>query len=60
MLRVPNQVVEAITAIEKGNFKRVVTNANIARDDKLLTGVTQKLADEGIEFYDVFKASGKQ
>ncbi|WP_324197860.1 SpvB/TcaC N-terminal domain-containing protein [Nocardia abscessus] len=45
----------AITAIERGNYRKVVTNANITRDDKILSGVTEKLRDDGIEFIDVFK-----
>ena len=47
----------AITAIKEGNYKRVVTNANLASDDKILSGITKRLKDEGLEFIDVFKVS---
>ena len=45
---------KAITAIEGNKFKKVVTNANLTKDDAILTGVTQGLRDKGIEFIDVF------
>lgn len=45
----------AITAIESKSYKRVVTNANLTRDDAILTGVTESLRKQGIEFIDVFK-----
>ena len=46
----------ALIAIEQGNFKKVVTNANITRDDKILSGVTEYLKNKGLEFIDVFKS----
>jgi len=45
----------AVTAIEKGNYKKVVTNANLTKDDAILSGVSQTLKDDGFEFIDVFK-----
>jgi WXG100 family type VII secretion target len=48
----------AVDAIEAGNFKRVVTNANMTTNDAILSGVTQNLADQGIEFIDVFQPLG--
>lgn len=45
----------AIEAVESGRFKKVVTNANLTRDDAVLSGVTQRLSDQGVEFIDVFK-----
>lgn len=50
----------AVTAIEKGNFKKVVTNANLTKDDAILSGVSQGLRDEGFEFIDVFKPLGRK
>lgn len=48
------QVLEqTVTGIESGNFKKVVTNANLTHGDKVLTGVTDKLKSLGIEFKDV-------
>ena len=44
----------AIRSIENGNFKRVATNANLTKNDAILSGVTQKLKDAGIGFIDVF------
>jgi WXG100 family type VII secretion target len=46
---------EAIQALDAGRVRRVVTNANWTPDDKILTGVTEGLEREGIEFIDVFK-----
>ncbi len=51
---------KAVKAIESGNFKRVVTNANLAADDKILSGVTDTLSKQGIGFIDVFKPLGKK
>lgn len=48
----------AVTAIEKGNYKKVVTNANLTKDDAILSGVSQTLKDEGLEFIDVFMPLG--
>ena len=45
----------AVTAIERGNYKKVVTNANLTKDDAILSGVSQKLKNDGFEFIDVFK-----
>lgn len=51
------QVLEsAVTAIENGNYKRVVTNANVIRGDtKIISGVSQALQGVGIEFLDVMR-----
>lgn len=49
----------AITSIEAGNFKRVVTNANLARDGIITSGVTDQLKAQGIEFIDVFGLSAR-
>jgi len=54
---------QTIKSIESGNYKRVVTNANLVPDTKLvgnkliepfLTGISSKLQSQGIEFKDVF------
>jgi hypothetical protein len=37
----------------------VVTNANFAPDNKLLTGVTENLQKQGIDFKDVYGMTGK-
>lgn len=50
----------AIDTIEAGNFKKVVTNANLTRGDAILSGVTDKLKKEGIEFIDVFQPLKKK
>lgn len=44
----------AIEAIKGNRFKKVVTNANLTKDSAILTGVTQRLRDQGIEFINVF------
>lgn len=43
----------AKVAIEGGNYVKAVTNANLAPDDKIPTGVTANLAKQGIQFIDV-------
>jgi hypothetical protein len=48
---------DAKAALESGNFKRVVTNANVAPDTKLITGVSARLASLGIELIDVMSTS---
>ena len=45
---------EAIKAIDSGKIKKVVTNANVTPDTKILSGVTQNLKNQGIEFLNVF------
>jgi Holliday junction resolvase-like predicted endonuclease len=45
---------QALTALNSGNFVRVVTSANLTRDTQSLTGVTQQLASQGIRFLNVF------
>ncbi len=45
----------AKSAIESGKFVKAVTNANLSPDDKILSGVTDKLAKQGIQFIDVYK-----
>jgi len=42
-------------AIESGAYVKAVTNANLAPDDKITAGVTNKLAQQGIQFIDVYK-----
>jgi hypothetical protein len=44
---------QAVTAIDNGNYVRAVTNANISRDTQVLTGVTDNLAGQGIQFINV-------
>jgi hypothetical protein len=45
---------EALAAIQNGKFKRVVTNANfVDRAAHVLTGVTDNLKKQGIEFMNV-------
>jgi Holliday junction resolvase-like predicted endonuclease len=46
---------QAIGSIDRGNVVRAVTNANWTPDDKILSGVTQTLQNQGIEFIDVFQ-----
>jgi hypothetical protein len=44
---------EAIAALDKGNYVKVVTNANIAENDRILSGVTDALKEKDIRFVDV-------
>ena len=44
---------QAIDAIDDNKIARVVTNANVAPDNKILSGVTQKLQSQGIQFLNV-------
>ncbi|MEU6750577.1 hypothetical protein ABZ914_30560 [Spirillospora sp. NPDC046719] len=44
---------QAVGAIEQGRYVRVVTNANVAPEDKTLSGLSSRLASQGIEFIDV-------
>jgi hypothetical protein len=46
----------AVDAIDAGRVVRAVTNANVAPDSSILTGVTDRLAQDGITFIDVFPA----
>jgi len=46
---------EALQAVDAGRVRRVVTNANVTPDDKILSGVSERLQQQGIEFIDVFK-----
>jgi Holliday junction resolvase-like predicted endonuclease len=48
-------VERAITALAEGNYVRAVTNANVARDDRILEGVSDRLDQLGIEFIDVMR-----
>jgi Holliday junction resolvase-like predicted endonuclease len=49
-----DMLASAISAIEAGNFKRVVTNANVFSEGKgVPSGVSKALKDQGIEFIDV-------
>jgi len=45
---------EALDALNAGNYQRVVTNANIAKDTQVPSDVTQNLKNQGIQFIDVF------
>jgi RHS repeat-associated protein len=45
---------QAVSAIDKGSVVRAVTNANLAPNNAILTGVSKKLQDMGIRFIDVF------
>jgi Holliday junction resolvase-like predicted endonuclease len=44
---------QAVNDIDSGNYVRVVTNANVAPDNQVPTGVTQNLTNQGIGFIDV-------
>ncbi|MFF0518307.1 hypothetical protein ACFYTC_06390 [Actinomadura nitritigenes] len=44
---------QAVGAIEQGRYVRVVTNANVAPEGKTLSGLSSRLASQGIEFIDV-------
>lgn len=45
---------DALAAIQSGNYRRVVTNANfVDRATHVLGGVTEKLQKQGIEFMDL-------
>jgi Holliday junction resolvase-like predicted endonuclease len=46
---------QAVNDINSGRFVRAVTNANLAPDSKLLSGVTQNLQNQGIQFIDVMR-----
>jgi RHS repeat-associated protein len=46
---------EALDAVKAGKFKLTVTNANLTKNDAILSGVTDNLKSQGIEFIDVFK-----
>lgn len=45
---------ETLDSLESGNYVKAVTNANLTRDSKVLTGVTENLSKQGIEFINVF------
>ncbi|GAA1135886.1 hypothetical protein GCM10009583_01990 [Ornithinicoccus hortensis] len=45
----------AIAAIQENRVKRAVTNANLTSDSRILSGVTDRLAQQGIEFIDVMR-----
>ena len=47
---------EALSAIDAGRVRCAVTNANLTRDDRVLSGVTEGLEGQGIEFIDVFRS----
>jgi hypothetical protein len=47
----------AVDAIDSGRVVRAVTNANVAPDSKLVSGVSGRLAQDGIVFIDVFPLS---
>jgi hypothetical protein len=50
-----NILTQAIGSLNSGNFLKVVTNANLAESQaEVLTGVTQKLQNQGIQFLSVF------
>ena len=46
-------VQKAIEALEKDNYVKVVTNANVTSNDRILGGVTEKLKADRIRFVDV-------
>lgn len=46
---------QALEAIDNGHYRRVVTNANLTPDAKILSDVTQALKDQRIGFIDVMK-----
>lgn len=46
-------ITAALNAIEQGNVRLLVTNGNVANDARLLTGVTQNLRDQHIDFLDI-------
>jgi RHS repeat-associated protein len=49
------QVLEqSVESIVSGNYKKVVTNANLTHGEKFLTGVTEELKSKGIDFKDVY------
>jgi hypothetical protein len=50
-----NVIQQAVSALNSGNVVRAVTNANIARNTEFLSGVTQNLAQQGIQFIDVVR-----
>jgi DNA-binding XRE family transcriptional regulator len=45
---------KALAAIENENYVRMVTNANIARDGQLLSGVTERLRAQEIDFLNLW------
>ena len=44
---------QAVNDIDSGNYVRVVTNANVSRDNQVPTGVTSNLTSQGIGFINV-------
>lgn len=40
----------ALDALEGGNFRKVVTNANVSLDDALLRNIPRELAKQGVDF----------
>lgn len=46
---------KALDSIDARTYVRAVTNANVAPDSKILTGVTAGLAQKGIRFIDVVR-----
>ena len=46
-------VQKAIEALKNDNYVKVVTNANIAENDRILSGVTDALKEKDIRFVDV-------
>jgi Holliday junction resolvase-like predicted endonuclease len=45
----------AVRSIDSGSYIRAVTNANVAPDTKILSGVSQQLKNQGIEFINVMR-----
>lgn len=46
---------QALDALNSGNFVRAVTNANVAPDNQILSGITQQLQSLGLRFIDVVR-----
>lgn len=46
---------QALDVLESGNVVRAVTNANVAPDGQVPSGVTQRLQNEGLVFIDVVR-----
>lgn len=52
----PERVIlrDALSALDQGRYVKAVTNANVARDTQILSGVTANLSNQGIQFINVF------
>lgn len=45
---------DSLDALRHGRYVKAVTNANVARDTQILSGVTSSLNSQGIQFINVF------